>query len=146
VALLSSNYAGGPICPGDTIKFTNNSIETNTGGLFPAGVSYKLFISDSIATKEIPLSAGQVSIEYASFFNPSDSVETYTAWLEANGNDPNNCVVNSAPVLIKVRSGAAAGYTTIPSYSPFEPNCSPKTLRFVTNKATQDLLADSYKW
>src|SRR5690606_17993103 len=82
----------------------------------------------------------------ASFFNPSDSVETYTAWLEAKGNDPNNCAVNSAPVFIKVRSGAAAGYTTIPTYSPFEPNCSPKTLRFVTNKATQDLLADSYKW
>src|SRR5690606_888671 len=62
------------------------------------------------------------------------------------GNEPNNCAVSSDPILVKVRSGAAAGYTTTPLYSPFEPNCSPKTMRFVTNKATQDLEADSYKW
>src|SRR5699024_9478812 len=59
---------------------------------------------------------------------------------------PNNCAISSAPITVKVRAGAAAGYNTIPVYSPFEPNCSPKTFRFVTNKATQELKADRYKW
>lgn len=146
VAVLNSDYAGGLICPGDTVRFFNESIALNDAARFPLGVTYTLFITDSVATKAIPFSPEEPSIDYSAFYNPNDSVETYTAWLEAKGNDPSNCAVNSAPILIKVRSGAAAGYTTIPLYSPFEPNCSPKTIRFVTNKTTQELKADRYKW
>lgn len=143
---LISNYAGHPICQGDTVRFENKSIEITDTQLFPNGVAYTLFVSDSIAIKEIVLKEGQKFVDYSTFYNPSDSVETYTVWLQAKGNHPNNCTVNSDPVLIKVRSGAAAGYNTLPAYSPFEPNCSPKTLKFITNAATQAIQADSYKW
>src|SRR5699024_2262317 len=105
---------------------------------FPMGVTYKLFVTDSVATKEMPFSPDKPYIDYSAFYNPNDSIETYTAWLEAKDNDPSSCVASSAPINIKVRSGAAAGYTTMPVYSPFEPNCTPKSIRFVTNKSTQE--------
>lgn len=146
VAVLKSNYAGELICPGDTVRFFNESLALNTMERFPMGVTYKLFVTDSVATKEMPFSPDKPYIDYNAFYNPNDSVETYTAWLEARDNDPGSCVASSTPIKIKVRSGAAAGYTTIPVYSPFEPNCTPKSIRFVTNKATQELKADRYKW
>lgn len=146
VAVLSSNYAGGLICPGDTVRFFNESAKLNDPIRFPLGVTYTLFVWDSVAMKEIPFSPDLQFLDYSAFYNPNDSVETYTVWLEAKGNDPASCVINSTSIQIKVRSGAAAGYTTMPVYSPFEPNCSPKTIRFVTNKATKELKADRYKW
>jgi gliding motility-associated-like protein len=145
-AALSSNYSGNLICPGDTVSFLNNSPVLNSAELFPEGVRYTLHISDSIVTRSLSFAEGQEQLNYSSFFNPSDSVETYRVWLEAQGNTPNLCSVSSSPIFIKVRSGAAAGYAAVPTYSPFEPNCSPKTLQFVTNKATQALKADRYKW
>ncbi|WP_017730527.1 T9SS C-terminal target domain-containing protein [Nafulsella turpanensis] len=146
VAKLGNNYAGGLVCTGDTIRFSNESFSLNPASRFPAGVSYTLHISDSVATKEIPLQEGQQYVDYSNFYNPNDSVETYTVWLRAQANEPNTCAIDSKPVLVKVRSGAAAGYLTIPTYSPFEPNCSPKTIRFATNKATRELQADRYTW
>ncbi len=146
VALLKSNYEKELICPGDTVRFFNESVALNTVERFPLGVTYKLFVTDSVATKEIPFPIDKPFIDYSAFYNPNDSVETYAVWLETKNNDPSSCVVSSAPIYIKVRSGAAAGYTTTPLYSPFEPNCTPKSIRFVTDKATQELDADRYKW
>lgn len=146
IAVLKSNYTNELICPGDTVRFFNESLGLNTLERFPLGVSYKLFVTDSITTKELPFSIDKPYIDYSAFYNPNDSVETYSVWLEAKDNDASGCVVSSAPINIKVRSGAAAGYTTTPLYSPFEPNCTPKSIRFVTDEATQALKADRYKW
>lgn len=143
---LSSNYIGGLICPGDTVRFFNQSPALNNQHLFPEGIRYTLNISDSIVTRSFPFSEEHAFMDYSSFFNPSDSVETYTVWLQAQANNPNFCAVKSDPIQVKVRSGASAGYKTLPTYSPFEPNCSPNHLLFVTNEATQALKADGYKW
>src|SRR5690606_30928728 len=65
---LTSHYAGEPICPGDTVRFDNTS-PLNTA-LFPGGVTYTLFISDSVAVKEIALKPEQKFVDYSSFYNP----------------------------------------------------------------------------
>ena len=146
VSVLSSNYAGGLICPGDTLRFTNESLLFNTDALFPAGVGYTLMVSDGVATREVSFNADQPYIDYNSFYNPNDQVEIYQIWLKAQGNEPNTCAANSTAIEVSVRSGAAAAFATTPVYSPFEPNCSPKSFRFVTSKATQALEAERYRW
>ncbi len=146
VALLSSNYSGHLICPLDTIRFTNESFLSNSAALFPEGVSYTLMVSDGVATKEVLFKEGQEYIDYPHFYNPDNDVLTYSVWLRAKGIGENTCALDSEPVKVKVRHGAAAGYTTTPFYSPFGPNCSPKVFYFETTKATRELQAESYRW
>jgi gliding motility-associated-like protein len=130
-------------CSELTVNFTNNSVngqpdvidrfvwEVNKGAGF-----------EVVATQR-PTDPGFSNVFSHTFTNPSPSNKTCDIRLRVV--TVNNCERVSPPATITVLPGTDAGFSSL-NYSPFNSNCSPVSVNFSADAATQSLLPTDYTW
>lgn len=126
-----------------TVNFTNNAV-----GSQPDEISQYIweinngagFVVDSIQTPSDPEFS---NIYTRAFENLSSTEIIYEVRLRSI--TVNGCEAISNPVLITVYPGPASGFSAI-NYSPFDDNCSPVTVNFEVDAATQSLNPSAYQW
>ncbi len=131
-SILDSDYAG-PICPGDSVRFENGSIQ--------AGVTYRLAIVDSL-TYDDTWELDQSDTTYI-FVNALDTVKEYYARLLAASED--GCNALSPIMSMKVLPSFQSDFEDV-NYSIFQGNCSSWLSTVQVTPETHSLEADSYHW
>lgn len=141
VASFSPDVTSG--CSVLTVEFTNNSIagqpdvidrfvwEANEGAGFVV-----------LATQH-PTDPGFSSLFTHAFENTTTTNKLVSVRLRVV--TVNNCETVSAPTVITIRPGTDAGFTSL-NYSPFNDNCSPLSVNFSADQATQLLNPSDYAW
>lgn len=130
-AELSSSYVS-PICPGDSIWFTNES--------FDSSLDYSLAITDSLTYYDT------LTIDSAvvySFANAYDTIRRFHVRMIAESGQ--GCLKYSPFIKIEVLPSFNSDFDEL-NYSIFRGNCSPWESTVIVDEVTQNLLPDVYTW
>lgn len=154
-AILASDYTV-PICPGETITFTNNSTPAaSLAGI--SSVTYELEINPPPGfgpTTLQPIGQPIATLPINSWSNPGPNLtETYEVRLIATSND--GCPIFSDVISIDVKIGTSSDFNiyegtadTNPLYDPGTIYCSPQEFSAQIDGATSALLSggDVVNW
>jgi len=128
-----------------TVEFTNNSV---TGQ--PDVIDRFVWEADrhdgsgfTVLATQHPSDPGFSNIFNHDFENTSMADKSFDIRLRVV--TVNTCERISPPATITVRPGTEAGFTSL-NYSPFNDNCSPVSVNFGVDAATQALLPSDYTW
>ncbi len=125
------------------VSFTNNSVSGQ-----PDVIDRFVWEADegsgfTVLATEHPTDPGFTGVFVHDFVNPNAIDKIFNVRLRVV--TVNTCERVSAPVAITVTPKAMAGFVSA-NYSPFNDNCSPVSVKFDVDAATQALSPTDYTW
>lgn len=133
-AILTSDYTS-PVCPGDEVMFTNNSVNTGI-------INYELIVHRLSDGDMDTVAFVDTDLPYA-FQNSTVTSLDFEVFIRSINEF--DCENSDGPINVNVLPSSVSGFTD-PTYNPLTNNCSPWNSAFVIDAATQVLDADSYTW
>jgi gliding motility-associated-like protein len=130
-------------CSELTINFTNNSINGQPDVIDRFAWEVNEGAGFAVVATQHPTDPGFSPVFTYTFKNLTPSNKPFDIRLRVV--TVSSCERISSPATITVLPGTDAGFNTL-NYSPFNSNCSPVSVSFSADAATQSLLPTDYTW